>query len=140
MTPTITDFFKGRQLRQLVSSFRSTINSARLKAVNERTQVRLVFFREGIRVFDERESKFVDKFFNPETSQLAGDKSWYVLGFYRETPSTRLRRYRDWELQHIPPEDAKSKKCRERRRKERPPRNCCGAIFGPAPERTWPSP
>ncbi len=79
--------------------------------------MRLVFFREGIRVFDERESKFVDEFFNPETSQLASDKAWYVLGFYDKIPSTQLRRYRDWERQHIPPEDAKSKKSRERRRK-----------------------
>lgn len=97
MTPQITDFFKGRKLRQLANSFRSTINSARLKAVNERTQVRLVFFREGVRVFAEREGKFVDELFNPEASEFAGDAAWYVLGFYSDTPSVNLRKFREWE-------------------------------------------
>ncbi len=102
MTPQITDFFKGRRLKQLTAAFRSTINSARLKAVNERTRVRLVFFREGIRVYDEREAKFIDELFNPEASEFAGDKAWYVLGFYRDTPSVDLQRFRDWERRFVP--------------------------------------
>ena len=102
MTPSITDFFKGRQLKLLTSAFRSTINSARLKAVNERTRVRLVFFREGIRVYDEREAKFIDELFNPEASEFAGDKAWYVLGFYRDTPSVDLQKFRDWERRFVP--------------------------------------
>ncbi len=111
MTPQITDFFKGRQLRQLTNTFRSTINSARLKAVNERTQVRLVFFREGIRVYDERESRFVDEFFNPEASVFAGDRAWYVLGFYQDTPSVNLEKFREWEKKfRAPPKRGGSSK------------------------------
>jgi type II secretory pathway pseudopilin PulG len=102
MTPQITDFFKGRRLKQLTAVFRSTINSARLKAVNERTRVRLVFFREGIRVFDEREAKFIDELFNPEASAFAGDEAWFVLGFYRDTPSVNLQKFRDWERKFVP--------------------------------------
>jgi type II secretory pathway pseudopilin PulG len=113
MTPQITDFFKGRQLKQLTSAFRSAINSARLKAVNERTRVRLVFFREGIRVYDEREAKFIDELFNPEASVFAGEKAWYVLGFYQDTPSVSLQRFRDWEAKFT------SKKRKPRSKKAR---------------------
>ena len=102
MVPQITDFFKGRRLKQLTAAFRSTINSARLKAINERTQVRLVFFREGIRVYDEREAKFIDELFNPEASVFAGDEAWFVLGFYQDTPSVNLQRFRDWERKTVP--------------------------------------
>ena len=122
MTPQITDFFKGRQLRQLTASFRSTINSARLKAVNERTRVRLVFFREGIRVFDERESKFVDELFNPEASVFAGDKAWYVLGFYQDLPSVNLQKFRDWEDKFTPKKKKRSSSKRARRTESAPAR------------------
>ena len=102
MTPSITDFFKNRQLQQVLRTMRSTINSARLKAVNERTRVRLVFFKEGVRVFDDRANKFVDEFFDPEGSPLADGKSWFVLGFYGDRTSTSLPAFREWEKTHLP--------------------------------------
>ena len=54
MTPTITDFFKGRQLENIRAQFGSAFSSARLRAVSQGVDVSVVFFREGVRVYEER--------------------------------------------------------------------------------------
>jgi prepilin-type N-terminal cleavage/methylation domain-containing protein len=98
MTPTITDFFRNRQLESIRGVFGSCFNMARLRAVNQGTQFSLVFFREGVRIFDEKEKRFVDDDnFNPETSPLADDKTYFRLGFLDGKPSTQLPKYRVWE-------------------------------------------
>ncbi len=97
MTPTITDFFKNRQLEGIRGHFGSAFNSARLHAVNTGSPVSLVFFREGVRVFDEKAKTFLKDYFNPETAPAADDKVWFELGFLDKRPSTALKRYRTWE-------------------------------------------
>jgi hypothetical protein len=97
MTPTITDFFRNRRLEGVRGQFGSAFNSARLTAVNERVRVSLVFFREGVRVFNERDGRFTDEFFSPESSLLSGDEMWYVLGFLDSKPSTAVMPYQEWE-------------------------------------------
>jgi prepilin-type N-terminal cleavage/methylation domain-containing protein len=98
MTPTITDFFRNRQLESIRGVFGSCFNMARLRAVNQGTKFSLVFFREGARIFDEKEKRFVDEDnFNPETSPLADELTFYRLGFLDKRPSTDLPKYRDWE-------------------------------------------
>ena len=97
MTPTITDFFKGRQLESIRAQFGSAFNSARMEAVNRGSQVSVVFFREGVRVYDERTKTFLDELFNPETAPAASDSVWFELGFLKKKPNTELRPYRSWE-------------------------------------------
>jgi hypothetical protein len=98
MTPTITDFFRNRQLESIRGIFGSSFNGARLRAVTHGTQFSLVFFREGVRIFDEKEKRFDnDDNFNPETSPLSDDKTFYRLGFLDKKPSTQLPKYREWE-------------------------------------------
>jgi prepilin-type N-terminal cleavage/methylation domain-containing protein len=96
MTPTITDFFKGRQLENIRAQFGSAFSSARLRAVSQGVDVSVVFFREGVRVYDERTKRFVDEF-NPETAPAAKDSVWFELGFLKRKPNTELHAYRAWE-------------------------------------------
>jgi hypothetical protein len=96
MAPTITEFFKNRQLETVRGRFGASFNNARLLAVNEARPVSIVFFREGFRVFNERTRTFEDTFI-PETGPTADDKIWYELGFLRDKPpSTSLPKYRAW--------------------------------------------
>lgn len=98
MTPTITDFFKNRQLEGIKGHFGAAFNKARLSAVNQGKPVSLVFFREGIRIFDETRKTFdPDDGFNPELAPFGTDKVWYVLGFFNQRPNTSLPQYRAWE-------------------------------------------
>jgi prepilin-type N-terminal cleavage/methylation domain-containing protein len=98
MTPTITDFFRNRQLESIRGVFGSSFNMARLRAVNQGTKFSLVFFREGVRIFDEKERRFVEEDnFSPETSPLADVNTFFRVGFLDKRLSTSLPKYRDWE-------------------------------------------
>jgi hypothetical protein len=91
MTPTITDFFKNRQLEGIRGTIGSAFNRARMAAVDHGKSMSLVFFREGARVFDESTKSFdPDDHFNPETSPFADEAVWYVLGFLRKKASPRF--------------------------------------------------
>jgi type II secretory pathway pseudopilin PulG len=98
MTPTIADFFKNRQLETIRGHIGAAFNKARLSAVTRGIRASLVFFREGARVYLEKERRFdEDDLFSPETSPLADDSVWYVLGFLDKKPSLDLEGYRSWE-------------------------------------------
>src|SRR5437867_7485041 len=98
MTPTIADFFKNRQLETIRGHIGSAFNKARLDAVTRGVRASMVFFREGVRVYLEKDKRFdEDDLFSPETSPLADDSVWYVLGFLDKKPNFELERYRDWE-------------------------------------------
>lgn len=132
MSPTIVDFFKGRKLRIIQQEFRSAINSARLRAVNERSQVRLVFFREGIRVFADRENKFVDENFSvegPFRVPAEGDRveSWYVLGFQNGMLNNEIPSYTTWKESG----SGGKKKRRRRIRRRKSQENRLTADLGP---------
>ena len=104
MTPSITDFFKSRQLVELVREVRGVINNARLKAVNERSEVHVVFFKEGLRLFDPKVNGFVDEYWDPSTSVLSSGKAWLLLGFLDDRPSTELTPYASWAEKNMPEE------------------------------------
>jgi prepilin-type N-terminal cleavage/methylation domain-containing protein len=97
MTPTITDFFKNRQLEGIRGQFGAAFNMARLQAVTEGRQMSVVFFREGVRVYDEKLKTFGRDYFNPESAPAADEKVWFELGFLQKKSSTTLKRYRAWE-------------------------------------------
>jgi len=119
MTPTITDFFRNRKLDSLTRQIGAAFNFARLQAVNQGARVSMVFFREGVRIYDEKTKTFVDELFNPETSPASGDQLWYDLGFLNGRHSTTLYRYRKWEDQQIDAAVAIAKgKSREEVRKD----------------------
>ena len=97
MTPTITDFFRNRQLDGIRGLFGAAFNSARLEAVTKGVRVSMVFFREGVRVYSERQKRFVDELFNPDASQLSNDTVWYKMGFLGGKSNWSLPRYYQWE-------------------------------------------
>ena len=100
MAPSITGFMKMRQLESVRGLFGSMFNQARLRAVNQRAKVSLVFFRDGVRVFDVTGRAFVDDSFNPTGSPLSGEDVWYEVGFLGGMASWVLPRFGDWEKEH----------------------------------------
>lgn len=97
MAPTITDFFRSRQLDNVRGQIGTAFNRARQDAVTYGRPVSVVFFREGVRVFNEYTKQFADDLFDPQQGPLSTDKLWYVLGFLQGLPSTSLPQYQDWE-------------------------------------------
>lgn len=98
MTPTITDFFKNRQLESLRGHLGAAFNRARLAAVNQGKPVSMVFFREGVRIYDDTQKTFDEEDdFNPQTAPFASDKVWCVLGFFGKKTNLDLPAYSQWE-------------------------------------------
>ncbi len=97
MSPSVTEFLKNRKIEFLRREVVSAFHRARLKAVNEGSRASVVFFRDGIRVFDERRKQFADEFFEPESSPLAKGDAWFILGFLGDKYSTALPSYYEWE-------------------------------------------
>jgi type II secretory pathway pseudopilin PulG len=84
MGPTISDFFKNRNVDGARGQIGSVLNSARLRAVTEGRDFSVVFFREGPRIFDELRKQFRDdETWEPSRSFLndPAGKLWYKLGF-----------------------------------------------------------
>jgi len=102
MTPTITDFFKNRQLERIRGEFGASFNSARLKAVNEGVPTSLVFFKDGFGIYDERKKQFCEELARPESSLLASEQMWYVLGFEHGRANIHLPTYSRWKDSHSP--------------------------------------
>lgn len=84
MAPTITDFFKNRQLESIRGQLGSAFNAARLRAVTQGSKTSLVFFKEGPLVYNERTKAFDEEYMqvaNLENSALAKGDVWFVFGF-----------------------------------------------------------
>ncbi|MGQ9589039.1 MAG: pilus assembly FimT family protein [Planctomycetota bacterium] len=118
MSPSVAEFLKNRKIEFIRSELVSSFHRARLKAVNEGSRVSVVFFREGVRVFDERRKEFVDEFFEPGNSPLAKGEAWFVLGFLGDKESTSLPSYYDWERtwRNLVPESSSSQPRKSRDR------------------------
>jgi prepilin-type N-terminal cleavage/methylation domain-containing protein len=96
MTPTITDFFRNRQLEGIRGYFGSSFNTARLEAVQKGFPFSVVFFRDGSRVFNEKLKVFLEGS-GPSKSPFTEGVMWYELGFLGRKPSTELPLFREWE-------------------------------------------
>ncbi len=125
MTPALADFFKNRFVDAVRGEFRGVFGRARLKAVTEGLDVSVVFFREGPRIFDDRNGSFADADWSPRTSALANEKNgiWYRLGCADDIASVHPDYEQDKvELVPRPPrippyewwEDKQSKRVKER--------------------------
>lgn len=107
MTPTITDFFKNRKLERIRGELGAAFNTARLRAVNQGTKTSLVFFREGVRIYDEYQKRWIDDLWNPDNTPLAEGQAWFILGFLDGKPSTQLKPYREWKRVYMPSRPAR---------------------------------
>ena len=96
MTPTITDFFRNRQLESIRGAFGSSFNAARLEAVGRGFPFSVIFFQDGTRVFNEKLQLFTEDEV-PAKSPFTEGVMWYELGFFSRKPSTELPLFRDWE-------------------------------------------
>jgi prepilin-type N-terminal cleavage/methylation domain-containing protein len=96
MTPTITDFFRNRQLESIRGSFGSSFNAARLEAVGRGFPFSVIFFQDGARVFNEKAQVFTEDI-GPRKSPFTEGVMWYELGFFSRKPSTELPLFQDWE-------------------------------------------
>jgi prepilin-type N-terminal cleavage/methylation domain-containing protein len=97
MTPTLIEFFKNQKLKNVRTHFISAFNLARLHSITEGTPMQVVFFREGVRVYHERNRAFrKDEEFNPEGAPGALNGITFELRF-AQSKNDDLVAYRDWE-------------------------------------------
>ena len=103
MAPNISEFLQNRKIEGVRGTFGSVFNRARLRAVNQRARVSLVFFQEGVRIYDDDLRRFLsDDLFRPETSPMAlnpetGDVGvWLEFGFIEGRTSVELPPFRVW--------------------------------------------
>lgn len=99
MAPTLLEFFRNQKLKSVRSHFSSALTVARLMAVTEASPVRVVFFKEGVRVYSMRNRWFrKEEDFNPESAPGSISGITFNLRFAREggMPNSELPEYRKW--------------------------------------------
>lgn len=97
MVPSVTEFFKNRQLDLVRQQFNSALNAARLQAVVHNRLFYVVFFREGMRVYDPKLEQWkADEDFDPETAP-AGDGAISFNLLFAGRHGAELPRYLEWE-------------------------------------------
>jgi hypothetical protein len=112
MLPTIADFMKNRELDGVGAEFTARLSSARLDAVVNSNRFLVVFFREGVRVYNDRLGTWkADEVFDPERAPAA-DSSIHFDLFFAGRHSAELPKYREWEKRYrqIEAERGKAKK------------------------------
>ena len=97
MAPTLMEFFRNQKLKSVRSHFGSAFNIARLMAITEGTAVRVVFFKEGVRVYNVSKKAFrADEEFSAESAPCFDPKVTYDLRFTKKK-NADLPPYRQWE-------------------------------------------
>jgi type II secretory pathway pseudopilin PulG len=97
MAPTLLEFFKNQRLKNCRAHFSNAFNAARLLAITEGTATRVVFFKEGVRVYNIRERSFKrDEEFNPDAAPGSTPGISVKLRF-ASTTNASLTDYRTWE-------------------------------------------
>jgi type IV fimbrial biogenesis protein FimU len=100
MAPSLLEYFRNQKLKNVRSHFSSALTIGRLVAITERSPVRVVFFREGARVYNVHNRAFRrDEEFNPESAPGSAQGITFNLRFARQggLPNSELLAYRDWE-------------------------------------------
>ncbi len=100
MAPTLIEFFRNQKLKNMRSHFSSALSVARLMAITERSAIRVVFFREGVRVYHVQNKAFRrDEEFIPESAPGSAQGITFNLRFARDggMPNSELPAYREWE-------------------------------------------
>jgi len=97
MLPTIAEFLKNRELEGCGTEFTTQFSSARLDAVVNSSRFLVVFFQEGVRVYnDELGTWKADEDFVPERTAAADSTVHFDL-FFAGRHSSELPKYRTWE-------------------------------------------
>ena len=97
MTPTLIDFFRNQKLKSVRTHFSGAFNIARLMAITEGTPVRVVFYREGLRIYHVRNGAFrKEEEFTPESAPGSLQGISFELRFCKQQNSDLIA-YRDWE-------------------------------------------
>jgi prepilin-type N-terminal cleavage/methylation domain-containing protein len=97
MAPTLIEFFKNQKLKSVRSHFTSALERARLISITKSTTARVVFFKEGVRVYNTKERRFpADEDFTPESSPGAATGITFKLEF-AGMDNSQLLEYRKWE-------------------------------------------
>jgi len=101
MAPTLVEFFKNQKLKNVRAHFASAFNVARLMSITEGSPIRVVFFREGVRVYHVKNQAFRrDEEFIPESApgSYSGIRiNLRFVSYPRSFENTNLIAYRDWE-------------------------------------------
>lgn len=115
MTPSLLEYFKNQKLKNVRSHFASALGMARLMAITEGSPIRVVFFREGARVYQTKNRMFRrEEEFNPEAAPGSLYGITYELRFARKQ-NAELEAYRQWEAGQLnlslPPTEPEAGKC-----------------------------
>jgi prepilin-type N-terminal cleavage/methylation domain-containing protein len=82
MVPTLLEFFRNQKLKRVRSHFVSAFNIGRLTAIQEGANVRVVFFKEGARIYNTKTKSFRrDEEWNPRSAPGAIPQISFELRF-----------------------------------------------------------
>ncbi len=115
MIPSLVEFFANQRLKNVRSHFVSAINVARLMAITEGSPIRVVFFKEGVRVYNVRRQSFRrEEEFDPDAAPGSVTGITFEVQFARKM-NQDLPPYREWEREQpfllAPPADQNSGQC-----------------------------
>ena len=98
MVPALAGFFTNRELEKVAGEINSAISTARMQAVVNRRPFSVVFFQEGVRVYDvKNRSWMADDDFDPKTAPAASPRIHFDL-FFAGKHSDGLPAYEEWEI------------------------------------------
>lgn len=97
MAPTLLEYFRNQKLKNVRVHFVQAFNVGRLMAITEGSRIRVVFFKEGVRVYHVKNREFRrEEEFIPESAPGALKQISFNLRFARKT-NADLPGYREWE-------------------------------------------
>ncbi len=107
MVPSLTEFFRNRTLDTVVSEMQSTLYTARMQAVVSGRPYTVVFFQEGLRIYDQKTKTWMaDREFDAAKGETAHPTITYEL-YFAGTISEDLPLYDEWADANVPPQDPK---------------------------------
>jgi type II secretory pathway pseudopilin PulG len=96
MVPSLAEFFKNRALDAVSAQITSAFGTARMQAVVNGRPFHVVFFREGVRIYDEKRQTWrADEVFDPAEGPFADSTIHFDL-FFAGKHSDQLPRYDDF--------------------------------------------
>ncbi len=115
MVPSLVEFFSNQRLKNVRAHFVSAINVARLMAITEGSPIRVVVFKEGVRVYHVRRQSFRrEEEFDADSAPGSVTGITFDVQFARKK-NQELVAYREWERDQpfilAPPTDPNAGQC-----------------------------
>lgn len=102
MVPSLTEFFRNRVLDTAVGEVTGTLYTARMQAVVSGRPHVVVFFREGLRIYDTRTRTWMaESTFDPDAGQTADPFIYYDL-YFAGKHSEQVPSYDEWVAENVP--------------------------------------